>query len=670
MQRDDIERIKQRIFLRTLIALLVVGSVLVATVMIPLREALEEKNDREVHFTVSAKTAAVDQFVSKIVNLAGQFASRTQIRKKLDEYNQGKVDRQALAEFSAPKLLDALKSAEDAAGITRLDAAGKLAVAVGTALPVDFLQRFDAEHLTQERVYAPVVIAGEPFVIVATPIHERDGKRVGTDIVLFRTGALRNIVQDYTGLGETGEVILMYQDGDHFSSVFPPRRPFDVKVFDEMLRNYRQGGTVDTGHYHSCDGCVVTIRPVRGTDWHIVFRMTEHELNAIVDATTHRLLLISALVLIGGMIGIYRLTYPLLHSLAVELAERSRMLAELETNEQTLWQTQRRLEEDVLRRQQAEEELRLLNEELEQRVGQRTRELEDSHEELSQAYDDLKAAHSRMVQQEKLASIGQLAAGVAHELNNPLGFVLSNLGAIERYSADLIKYLRRQEEAVKQLGELVPAQAAVIDAELRQQRKALDIDATIADLGDVVTESMDGGNRMKQIILNLKSFARSEGQELRMADINEGLESTLNIVWNELKYKATVVKEYGELPRTLCNLGQLNQVFMNLLVNAAQAIDTKGEIRLQTRHDNGWIIVTVADTGCGIAADKLNRIFEPFFTTKDVGKGTGLGLSIAYDIVKKHDGEIGVDSELGKGTTFTVRIPVRTERADAEEPAV
>ncbi|OGW22673.1 MAG: hypothetical protein A2077_07770 [Nitrospirae bacterium GWC2_46_6] len=164
--------------------------------------------------------------------------------------------------------------------------------------------------------------------------------------------------------------------------------------------------------------------------------------------------------------------------------------------------------------------------------------------------------------------------------------------------------------------------------------------------------------RIKKIVQDLKSFSRVDEAERKTANINEGIESTVNIVWNELKYKATVKKEYGDIPPIKCNAGQLNQVFMNILINAVHAIEEQGEIIIKTRHEDNNIFISISDTGSGIPADKINRIFEPFFTTKEVGKGTGLGLSIAYDIVKKHNGDIIVESEVGKGTTFTVRIPV------------
>jgi two-component system NtrC family sensor kinase len=225
------------------------------------------------------------------------------------------------------------------------------------------------------------------------------------------------------------------------------------------------------------------------------------------------------------------------------------------------------------------------------------------------------------------------------------------LGSLQKYVDRLTEFIRIQTESLTGL----PAESAEAVA---QQRKALKIDFITDDLKSLVKESLDGADRIKKIVQDLKNFSRVDESELKMADINSGIESTINIVWNELKYKATLNKEYGDLPQTKCNPGQLNQIFMNILVNAAHAIDKQGEIRVRTWTENDTIKVTISDTGSGIPKDKINRIFEPFFTTKEVGKGTGLGLSIAYDIVKKHHGTIDVESEVGKGTTFTVMIPI------------
>jgi len=285
-------------------------------------------------------------------------------------------------------------------------------------------------------------------------------------------------------------------------------------------------------------------------------------------------------------------------------------------------------------------------------LEQKNKELNKKRDELEKAYSELKATQAQILQQEKMASIGQLAAGIAHEINNPIGFVSSNLGTLSKYAGRFLAYINAQQEVIDSS---VPQ---TLREELALKRKELRINYISEDIRELISESSEGIERVKKIIWDLKSFSRVDQAELKHADLNECLESTINIVWNELKYKATVTKEYGDLPSTKCYPQQLNQVFVNLLINAVQAIEKQGEIKVRSWQDNGTILISVSDTGCGIPPEIQGRIFEPFFTTKDVGKGTGLGLSITYDIVKKHDGDITVVSEPGKGTTFTVRIPV------------
>jgi signal transduction histidine kinase len=226
-----------------------------------------------------------------------------------------------------------------------------------------------------------------------------------------------------------------------------------------------------------------------------------------------------------------------------------------------------------------------------------------------------------------------------------------------KYSERLFQFIKIQSEAVDRLSKQDGDTAVVLDG-LHKKRRALKIDYVINDFTNVIKESLEGTERVKRIVQDLKNFSHKDEDEHKPADINEGIESTINVVWNELKYKANVTKEYGKIPLTKCNLGQLNQVFMNLLINAVQAIEEHGEISIKTERRDGDIVVSISDTGSGIQEDKMNRIFEPFFTTKEVGKGTGLGLSVAYDIVKKHKGDILVTSEIGKGSTFTITIPV------------
>ncbi|MDT8899892.1 ATP-binding protein [Anaeroselena agilis] len=311
------------------------------------------------------------------------------------------------------------------------------------------------------------------------------------------------------------------------------------------------------------------------------------------------------------------------------------------------------------------EELQSTNRELWDEVGMRRRtevELKHRNEELAEAYAELNTIQLQAYQQDKMASIGQLAAGVAHEINNPMSFIISNLESLNDYLGRLTRFIKLQEETVSELtgthaGEGVQEDRLAVVGRLEAARQSLKVDYVIHDVESLINETFEGAGRVKDIVQDLKGFARVES-ESRLANINEGVESAINIVWNEMKYKASLDRDYGELPLTKCNIGQLNQVFMNVLVNATQAIDKWGEIKVKTWADGGKIYISITDTGCGIPPQLLNRIFEPFFTTKEVGKGTGLGLSVTYDIVKRHGGEIRVTSESGQGTTFTIIIPV------------
>ena len=263
----------------------------------------------------------------------------------------------------------------------------------------------------------------------------------------------------------------------------------------------------------------------------------------------------------------------------------------------------------------------------------------------------LEEAHNQLLQAEKMASIGQLAAGVAHEINNPIGFVNSNLGVLQNYVQKLLNLVGAYEKYEPELS------TDSIEA-LNALKQETDLGYLRDDVSDLLRESLGGLQRVKRIVQDLKDFSHISDSEMVWANLEDGLESTLNVVWNELKYKAEVVKDYGKLPEVECIPSQLNQVFMNLLVNAAQAIQEHGKITLRTRQEDDNVRIEIADTGCGIPQEIINRIFDPFFTTKPVGTGTGLGLSITHGIIRKHNGRIDVSSEPGKGTTFSITIPI------------
>ncbi|MNF64395.1 Sensor protein ZraS [compost metagenome] len=292
---------------------------------------------------------------------------------------------------------------------------------------------------------------------------------------------------------------------------------------------------------------------------------------------------------------------------------------------------------------------------LEAKVVERTREIRQASEALQVEIVERKQLQSQLLQAEKLASIGQLAAGVAHEINNPIGYISSNFCTLEGYYAGLLEMLSAYEAVEQTVG------SPEVAAKLQGLRERLELDFLKEDIPQLMRESRQGIARVRQIVQDLKDFSRIDStQEWQWANLEQGIDSTLNIVANEIKYKADVLKQYAGIGEIECLPAQLNQVVLNLLVNAAQAMGPeRGTISIRTGTAAGRVWIEVADTGQGIAAHVLPRIFEPFFTTKPIGQGTGLGLSLSYGIVHKHNGTLRVDSEVGVGSTFRLELPVR-----------
>jgi signal transduction histidine kinase len=284
--------------------------------------------------------------------------------------------------------------------------------------------------------------------------------------------------------------------------------------------------------------------------------------------------------------------------------------------------------------------------------------LHDRHIELESAYTQLKQAQMQLLQSEKMASIGQLAAGVAHEINNPIGYVHSNLGTLQGYVESLLSLLDAYEQAAA-------AAAGTSDAlgeRIHELRRKVDFDYLKTDLPQLVEETREGIGRVRKIVGDLRDFSHAgqiENEDWVLADVHRGIESTLNIVWNDLKYKVELTRDFGDLPLIECMPAQLNQVFMNLLVNAGHSIAEQGQITIRTRLLGDEVEITFSDDGHGIAPENLQRIFDPFFTTKPVGTGTGLGLSLSYGIIQKHQGRINAQSTVGVGTTFQIFLPVK-----------
>jgi signal transduction histidine kinase len=285
--------------------------------------------------------------------------------------------------------------------------------------------------------------------------------------------------------------------------------------------------------------------------------------------------------------------------------------------------------------------------------------LQKKNEEVERTLQRLTQMQESLIQSEKMASIGQLTAGIAHEINNPLAFVSSNLNRFHEYFHDVSSLL----QFWKEFGGTLSGEAGMKQqlAALQEAERKTDLEFVAHDFEELMLHTRDGVGRIKNIVNQLRGFSHISNGGFAVADLNQAIEETLTIVWNELKYKATIRKEYGTLPPVKCNLSELKQVFVNLMVNASHAIVEKGEIHIETFADDVHVTLKISDTGGGIAPEHLKKIFDPFFTTKPVGKGTGLGLWIVSTIIQNHHGTITVESIVGKGTTFTVLLPIDQE---------
>ncbi len=291
-------------------------------------------------------------------------------------------------------------------------------------------------------------------------------------------------------------------------------------------------------------------------------------------------------------------------------------------------------------------------------------ELQKEKDEQQVLIEKLQAAQNQLLQSEKMASVGQLAAGVAHEINNPMGFIGSNIHSLRGHIAQLLTVLGAYEQSEQ----FLPRNSEALER-VTQAKKEAEVDYLKSDIIELIKESQEGVTRVKQIVQDLKEFSHVDNTTWQWIDLHKGIDSTLNVARNELKYKVEIIKKYGEIPQIQCLASQLNQVFMNIFVNAAHAIKDQGTITIRTGLKDDRVWIEISDNGKGIDPEHLKRIFEPFFTTKPVGQGTGLGLSLSYGIVKKHGGNIEVESQLEQGTTFRICLPIQHTEEALQETA-
>jgi two-component system, NtrC family, sensor kinase len=311
----------------------------------------------------------------------------------------------------------------------------------------------------------------------------------------------------------------------------------------------------------------------------------------------------------------------------------------------------------------------MLNASLERRVQERTAALRESAQSERQAHEELKKAQSQLVQNEKMAALGQLVAGIAHEINNPLSFVYNNVVVLERDVAALRDLLLLYKEAEPLLARELPEVAARLNARAEE----IDLPYTLENLEGLTSRSREGLRRIQQIVKDLRAFARLDESDLQETDLNANIVSTLNLIQGEARSRqVALLTDLGAVPPIVCFPARINQVILNLVVNAIDACPPGSSVTVRTKADATSVFLEVEDTGSGIDPSILERIFDPFFTTKPQGKGTGLGLSISYGIIQGHGGSIQLDSVLGKGTCFRIRLPrvaMQKERRSSQAAA-
>lgn len=283
----------------------------------------------------------------------------------------------------------------------------------------------------------------------------------------------------------------------------------------------------------------------------------------------------------------------------------------------------------------------------------RTKELEEKNCVIESANNNLKKTQEKLIQSEKMASIGQLAAGVAHEINNPTGFVNTNLQTLNEYIVSINRLYKTSIDLIKN-----KIDVEAFNREFNQINEDDDLEYIFSDISPLINESLDGTKRIRDIVQGLRDFARKDSDEFKLGNVNNSIEDAIRLTWNEIKYKCTVHKKLRDIPDTICNQDQLTQVFVNLLINSSHAISDKGDIYIYSSFKNDKFYIRFSDTGSGISKDNLNKLFDPFFSTKEVGKGTGLGLSIVHGIIEKHKGSIRAKSVVGKATCFIIELPL------------
>jgi signal transduction histidine kinase len=589
--------------------------------------------------------------------------SRTRLRQLLEERVDNKLTDEAFRAGSTRILLDAQKSTEDFLVIAITDLDGK----VITATEEMYLgEDFSADAgFVYGRYMAylglPYLSRGRYRTILSGPAVASDGRMLGVVVVVLDLSLIEQLLSDATGLGQTGEVLVGKRLGDKVHYLLPPRNnPQTTEILlasVPAMANALQGrkGFMHTTDYRGVE-VLAAYQPVEYQGWGMVATIDAAEAYAPVKRLRFVLLALETAILLAGLAASYvlarRFTRPIM-----ALAETAATVAAGDLEARVPVTSSDELGRLATTFNHMTEELEASHATLEQKVAERTRELAQANAELAREIVERKRAEAALIQSEKLASLGQLAAGMAHEINNPIAYVTNNLAVLRRDMRAAMGVLDTYRAGRDSLAGVAP------DLTAAAARMEQDIDlAYIQDnfLRDF-DASLQGLQRVRDIVGNLRDFARLDEAEFKEADLNAALRSTVEIARHELKKKDIRLEtSFEALPPVLCHPGKINQVLLNLLINAVQACQPGGMVALRTRTaPEDTVEVEVEDNGCGISAAHMPHLFEPFFTTKPVGQGMGLGLSVSYGILRDHGGVIEVESTPGRGSLFRVRLPLQ-----------
>lgn len=755
--------IQRSVLVYSIVGILVISVIVAAVSFFPLRSHMRHSQSEQLQVKLHFKIMAVEQFLAKSTDVAWQITSRTKIRNQLESYNYGKLDFDSLVTAGTKMLGDALKRSEDVVGISRLDKNDQLVISVGNSIPQEYWA-LPAKGTNEISFKLPVLIQNEPHMVIGAPIINNANEQVGTDLVLFSLEGMKSIVENYTGLGKTGETAVGHIDeNNNLKLVFSPKRMYvrDTTVLAKDSPFYpafhsavnKQNGldvvyvSHSTGKVSQTE-CVIAFAPISGSALGMIMKIDSDELFGPITAQLFKIAGVIAILIVIGVTGMVFLLRPISNKIILHASDLENTIKE---QTEALQESDFRMKSivnsaaDGIITIDSHGEINQFNNaaetiflyEKDQVIGKNIcmlmpdkyanesdaglksgksidissfitageREIEGKKkdgnifpleiaisevvtkngkeftgivrdigarkqaqealikekEEQARLSAKLEQMESQLVQSEKMASIGQLAAGVAHEINNPVGYINSNISSMRTYFDDFLKIVSAYERAEHSIKD-----SALVE-QISKTKLDVDFDYLVEDIHELIKESLEGVSRVKKIVQDLKDFSHVDEQEWQMCDVHDGITSTLNIVNNEIKYKADVITEFGDISPIECIPSRINQVILNLLVNAAHAIESKGTITIKSGkadEDNIWI--DISDTGKGIAPQDINRIFDPFFTTKPVGSGTGLGLSLSYGIIEGHHGEISVSSEPEKGTTFRIVLPVHQNNREDE----